>query len=183
VVGAAAVLAIEAFFLLGWSINKPKQIQVPGGGSRNSTSPSPQPVDFLKGFVGEKLEPKWHDKMLYGKNNANGKQVYDYTIWLNLPANQEVANVVRAAIKSVTYDFGNAWFDSNERYRISSDSKDSYSVSYEGWGQLSDVGVVIKLVNGEEVRKEFAMSDATRGSEIPSTGPAAAGPPQPTTQK
>ena len=91
-----------------------------------------------------------------GQFTADGKQLYNYSLWLSAPDDK------RPQIQKVTYTFNHPTFIHKDL--ISSNSADGFRVGYLGWGCLNSVIITIQLESGKAPQIDFDMCAALERS-------------------
>lgn len=98
------------------------------------------------------IKPKSNAVAIPGIFDSQGRQIYDFTIWLT--SSQFTLN----RIKKATFKFPHESF--NLKDRESSDSSNGFLVSYRGYGTLNLVTVHIEYETGEEETLFYDMHKA-----------------------
>lgn len=78
---------------------------------------------------------------LDGVTDPNGRQIYDFSIWLQVPV------MLRDKITRVEYSFDHP--SMIKKTRESSEISNGYSVSYRGWGCLTAIDIKVHFQAGE----------------------------------
>jgi hypothetical protein len=77
------------------------------------------------------------------KRGANGEQLFNVLLWVEVPA------VRKPDIVSVEYHFPSTWFI--QKTHVSHEASNSFAVSYEGWGCEAHVSETIITRNGQRL--------------------------------
>lgn len=97
------------------------------------------------------IKPKSKAVAIPGIFDSQGRQVYDFTIWLT--SSQFTLNRIAKA----TFKFSHGSFILTDRE--SSDKSNGFLVSYRGWGCLTLVTVTIEFEDGEEETLFYNMCE------------------------
>lgn len=84
---------------------------------------------------------------LNGIRDPQGRQVYDFSIWLQVPV------LLKDKIVKVSYYFDHPTMI--KKNRESQEAANGYSVSYRGWGCLSSVIITVSLTDGTIHKLDF----------------------------
>ncbi len=84
---------------------------------------------------------------LNGIKDPSGRQVYDFSIWLQVPV------LLKDKIKQVQYVFDHPTM--LNKTRESTEASNGYSVSYRGWGCLKSMTIKVFLKDGESHEIQF----------------------------
>lgn len=86
------------------------------------------------------IQPKASSKYVPDFGTASGRPFYDYTLWLEVPAD------LNGKIKSVQYKLDHPSF---ARKTVSSyNEADGFAVGYRGWGCIAYIKITIFLTDG-----------------------------------
>ena len=112
--------------------------------------------------VRELVTPRAIEVELTNQRDPQGRQLYNYTLWLDMPASR------KKDISSVKYFFD----DKSMRVKthIGTQPSNSFAVSYKGWGCFSDVVVTIDSPGRLSPPIHFDMCKAIEQPES-SSGP------------
>ncbi len=112
-----------------------------------------QTIDILKyAPISSLITPKAFAVPITGLRDAENRQIYDFTLWIDLPYSR------RQEIQSVEYKFEHStYFD---KLKTGREPSNGFSVSYRGWGCLNVVGLTALLENGDKVQTSFDMCKA-----------------------
>lgn len=104
------------------------------------------------------VTPRAQEKLISGLVTSDGKQIYDFSLWLDIP-DQE-----KAKIQEVSYEFNHPTF--RQPRQVSSEPSTGFRVGYRGWGCLSSVIITIRPREGEPEKIDFDMCRALE-AEVP----------------
>jgi len=88
---------------------------------------------------------------LDGIRDAQERQIYDFTIWLQVPI------LLKDQIDHVTYAFDH--ISKLRPNQTSSTYANGYAISYRGWGCFSGVVITVHLKDGGEHKLEYDQCD------------------------
>ena len=110
----------------------------------------PDLARVVKGLtpISARVSPQASSLEVSGQTTG-GKQVFDFSVWLNVPAED------RNSIEKVSYLFNHPTFRQNTM--ISSDASTGFRIGYRGWGCLSSVIITISLKDGSSDKIDFDM--------------------------
>lgn len=94
---------------------------------------------------------------LDGITDQNGNQIYDFSIWLQVPV------MLRDKITNVEYFLDHP--SMLRKIRQSAEVSNGYSVSYRGWGCLTDIDIKVHLNDGEIYKIAFNQCTGEQAHE------------------
>ncbi len=101
--------------------------------------------------ISELIIPKVVAVPIEGLKDRENRQIYDFTIWIDIPYYR------REDIQSVEYTFEHTSYLKPKR--IGREPSNGFGVSYRGWGCLTLVKLKVILKNGNQILKNFNMCD------------------------
>jgi hypothetical protein len=104
-------------------------------------------VQRLRGPLVKLVQLKSSSESLPGVRDPQGRQIYDFAIWLDLPDFRKVE------INEVHYHFGHP--SALKQDRVGRLPANGFSISYRGWGCFRQISVTFKLKDGSSFQQQF----------------------------
>ncbi|MFN4909509.1 MAG: pYEATS domain-containing protein [Bacteroidota bacterium] len=108
-------------------------------------------IDEINQLTDTRIYPKAKAVQIPGIKDSQGRQVYDFTIWVS------TSHATMKQIQRVSYEFSHNTFIL--KTRESEDASNGFLVSYRGWGCMGVVHVVIQYHDNRKESLYFKMCD------------------------